>query len=409
MFDQTTYFFRRAAKVMGIGERVQRLLENPQRVVKVEVAIERENGDLATYTGFRVQHNNARGPFKGGLRFHPTVDEDHSTALAALMTWKAAIADVPYGGAKGGINCDPRELTQGELEKVTRRFVQEIHEVIGPQRDIPAPDVNTNAQIMAWIMNEYSRINGFAPAVVTGKPVELHGSPGRDEATGLGVTFCIENWLKRQNEEIKDKTYAIQGFGNVGNFLAHHLDQRGGKVVAVSDVGTALVNPKGLDVEAVRTHVAQTGVLEGYKGAGTSEIPRDDLLYVDCDVMVPAALGGVFTKDNAKDIKAKLIVEAANAPTTPEADEYFENNGVVVLPDVLANAGGIIVSYFEWVQNIQQFRWELEDIRNKLNRFMGKACDTVYDLSDRKDISARTAAYVVAIGRVGKATVLSGI
>ncbi|MGE0712252.1 MAG: Glu/Leu/Phe/Val dehydrogenase [Planctomycetota bacterium] len=407
MFDETTYYFRNAAKLMGIGERVQRLLEKPIRVVKVEIAIERESGDLATYTGFRVQHNNARGPFKGGLRYHPTLDEDHCSALAALMTWKAAIADVPYGGAKGGINCDPRNLSPGELERVTRRFVQEINEILGPNRDIPAPDVNTNAQIMAWIMNEYSRIHGFSPAVVTGKPVELHGSPGRDEATGLGVTYCIEEWLKRTNQQVRDKTYAIQGFGNVGNFLAHHLAARGGRVVAVSDVFGALYDPEGLDIEAVRAWVDQTGKLEGFPGA--QAIPRDDLLFVECDVMVPAALGAVFNKDNAKDIRAKLIVEAANAPTSPEADEIFRQNGVAILPDVLANAGGIIVSYFEWVQNIQQFRWELEDIRGKLKNFMGKASNTVFDLGERKDIDLRTAAYIVAIGRVGKATVLSGV
>lgn len=407
MFEQTTHYFRQAAKVMGIGERVQRLLENPARTVKVEVPIQLDSGDLSVFTGFRVQHNGARGPYKGGLRFHPTVDEDHSSALAALMTWKAAIADVPYGGAKGGINCDPRNLSSGELERVTRKFVQEIHFVIGPQQDIPAPDVNTNAQIMAWIMNEYSKIHGFSPAVVTGKPVDLHGSPGRDEATGLGVTFCIEEYLDRDGSGIQNKTFAIQGFGNVGTFLATHLVQRGGKVVAVSDVSVALRKKDGLDVAAVRAWVDQHGVLKGYPDA--EELPRDELLFVDVDVLVPAALGGVFTKDNANEIPAKLIVEAANAPTTPEAQEIFDKRGVVVLPDVLANAGGIIVSYFEWVQNIQQFRWELEDIRKKLNRFMSNGCKTVFDLSKNKDISLRTAAYIVAIGRVGKATVLSGL
>ncbi len=407
MFDQTTYYFRQAAEIMGIGERIQRLLENPQRVVKVEIVIERDSGELATYTGFRVQHNNARGPFKGGLRYHHTVDEDHSTALAALMTWKAAIADVPYGGAKGGINCNPRELSMGELERITRKFTSEISDVIGPNRDIPAPDVNTNSQIMAWIMNEYSRLNGFSPAVVTGKPVELHGSPGRDEATGLGVTFCIREWLKREKAEIKDRTYAIQGFGNVGSFLAHHLEARGGKVVAVSDFWGAIHNPKGLDIEALRNWVEEKGKLEGFPGA--VELPRDDLLFVECDVLVPAALGGVFTAETAPLIKAKLIVEAANAPTTPEADKYFQEAGVTVLPDVLANAGGIIVSYFEWVQNIQQFRWELEDIRSKLDHFMSRSANTVFDLAESKSIPPRTAAYIVAIGRVGKATVLSGI
>ena len=407
MFEQTTHYFRQAATVMGIGERVQRLLENPERVVKVELRMELDSGELGIYRGFRVQHNGARGPYKGGLRYHPTVDEDHSTALAALMTWKAAIVDVPYGGAKGGINCDPRTLSAGELERLTRKFVQEIHEVIGPHRDIPAPDVNTNGQIMAWIMNEYSKLHGFSPAVVTGKPVELHGSPGREEATGLGVTFCIEEYLKRDKAEISERTFAIQGFGNVGSFLAHHLHKRGGKVVAVSDVSCALRNTKGIDIPKLRAHMSERGTLEGF--AGAEQFDRDALLYEAVDVLVPAALGGVFTKDNAHEIQAKLIVEAANAPTSPEANEIFDERGVAILPDVLANAGGIIVSYFEWVQNIQQFRWELDDIRRKLNRFMSNGCNTVFDLAKSKDIPLRTAAYVVAIGRVGKATVLSGV
>ena len=393
---------------MGIGERVQRLLENPCRTVKVELAIELDNGNLGTFQGFRVQHNGARGPFKGGLRYHPTVDEDHSSALAALMTWKSAIIDIPYGGAKGGINCDPNELTIGEVERLTRKFTSEIHEVIGPQKDIPAPDVNTNAQIMAWIMNEYSRINGFSPACVTGKPLDLHGSPGREEATGLGVVHCIEKALERQKAKVEDRTYAIQGFGNVGSHTARHLDLRGGKVVAVSDVHSALKNAKGLDVPALLEHVKATGKLEGFAGAGEF-FPRDDLLYVEADVLIPAALGGVFTKENAKDIPATMIVEAANAPTRPEAAEIFYEAGKVIVPDTLANAGGVTVSYFEWVQNLQQFRWELDDIQAKLRRFMYQGCDTVFDLAKRKNISLRTAAYVVAIGRVGKATVLSGV
>ncbi|RMG16289.1 MAG: glutamate dehydrogenase [Planctomycetota bacterium] len=392
---------------MGIGERVQRLLEKPKRTVKVEVAVELDSGDLAVFQGFRVQHNGARGPFKGGLRFHPTVDEDHSMALAALMTWKSAIVDIPYGGAKGGIDCDPNQLSPGELERVTRRFVSEIHEVIGPHKDIPAPDVNTNAQIMAWIMNEYSRINGYSPAVVTGKPVDLHGSPGREEATGLGVTFAIQRYLERKGLSIAERRYAIQGFGNVGSHLARHLHQRGGKVVAVSDVHAALHNPEGLDVPKLLEHMGARGTVKGFEGGDA--LPRDDLLYVDCDVLVPAALGGVFTQENARDVRAQLIVEAANGPTRPAADAIFNERGVDIIPDVLANAGGVIVSYFEWVQNIQQFRWELEDIRGKLDRFISGGCKTVFDLAERKKIPYRTAAYIVAIGRVGKATVLSGI
>jgi len=407
VLSDVSHYFRRAAGVMGIGGRIQRLLEKPQRIVKVEIVVELENGDLGTFTGFRVQHNRARGPCKGGLRYHPTVDEDHSVALSSLMTWKTAIADVPFGGAKGGIDCAPRTLTAREVERITRKFVSEIHEVIGPTVDIPAPDVNTNAQIMAWIMNEYSRIHGFSPAVVTGKPVELHGSPGREEATGLGVAFVIEELLGRLDSAIPEKTYAVQGYGNVGSWLCHHLVERGGRIVAVSDVSGALTNPEGLDIAALSEHVAQRGTLEGFPGG--EALPRDDLIFVDCDVLVPAALGNVFTKDNVADIRARIIVEAANAPTTPEADELFEKSDIIVVPDVLANAGGVIVSYFEWVQNIQQFRWEHEDIRRKLQRYMQRAFNTVWDLATRKDISLRTASYIVAIGRVGKATVLSGV
>ncbi|MCA8924893.1 MAG: glutamate dehydrogenase [Planctomycetes bacterium] len=392
---------------MGIGQRVQRVLERPQRSIKVEITVELDNGDLGTYTGYRVQHNRARGPGKGGLRYHPTMDEDHAIALAGLMTWKTAIVDIPYGGAKGGIDCDPRSLSPREVERITRKFVGEIHEVIGPTVDIPAPDVNTNAQIMAWIMNEYSRFHGFSPAVVTGKPVDLHGSAGREEATGLGVTYCIEELLSRQGETVPEKRFAIQGFGNVGSWLAHHLHERGGKVVAVSDIGGALYRKDGIPIDALKDYFDEHRTLEGFPEA--EAIERDDVLFVDCDVLIPAALGGVFTAENANDVKAKIVVEAANAPTTPEADEIFEKNGVIVVPDVLANAGGVIVSYFEWVQNIQQFRWELEEIRSKLQRYMRNAFITVWDLAQRKNISLRTAAYVVAIGRVGKATVLSGL
>ncbi len=407
MFSETSYYFRRAAQVMGIGERIQRLLEKPQRIVKVEIVVELDSGELGTFTGFRVQHNRARGPCKGGLRYHPTVDEDHSSALAALMTWKTAVVELPFGGAKGGIDCDPTRLSPGEVERITRKFVSEIHETIGPYSDIPAPDVNTNAQTMAWIMTEYSRIHGFAPAVVTGKPVELHGSPGREEATGLGCTYAIAETLKRAGATIADRTFAIQGFGNVGSHLARHLALRGGKVVAVSDVNAAVINRAGLDIPALLQWVAEHRTIAGFPGA--EPFNRDELIFLDVDVLIPAALGNVFTKDNAHLVRAKTIIEAANAPTTPEADEIFDKNGVLVVPDILANAGGVIVSYFEWVQNIQQFRWELEEIQAKLNRYMERSFKTVWDLARSKNISMRTAAFIVAIGRVGKATVLSGV
>ena len=407
MTSDSTYYFRRAAQVMGIGARVQRLLEKPQRIVKVELAVELDNGELGTYTGYRVQHNRARGPCKGGLRYHPTLDEGHSIELASLMTWKTAIADIPFGGAKGGIDCDPRKLSPQELERITRKFVSETHEIIGPYLDIPAPDVNTNAQIMAWIMNEYSRIHGFSPAVVTGKPVELFGSPGREEATGLGLTYVIEELLQRQNRKVEGLTFAIQGFGNVGSWLAQHLHQRGGKVVAVSDVSAALQNPEGIDIPRLVEWVRARGTVDGFPEAVA--MPRDEVIFLDVDVLVPAALGDVFTRENVDKVRAPIIVEGANAPTQPEADEVFDKQGKIVVPDVLANAGGVIVSYFEWVQNIQQFRWEVEEVHEKLRRYMNKAFATIWELATRKKISLRTAAYIVAIGRVGKATVLSGV
>ncbi|MEZ0227159.1 MAG: Glu/Leu/Phe/Val dehydrogenase [Planctomycetota bacterium] len=357
---------------------------------------------------FRVQHNDARGPFKGGLRYHPTMDEDHAKALASLMTWKTAVVDIPYGGAKGGIDCDPKHLSSGELERVTRRFTQKIHEIIGPTIDIPAPDVNTNAQVMAWIMNEYSKFHGFSPAVVTGKPLDLHGSEGREEATGLGVTFVIEEVLRRLGGKIPEKTFAVQGFGNVGSNVCKHVAKRGGKIVAVSDHTGGLVNKAGIDVPSLIDYSRKNGgVIKGFPGADV--INADDVLLQDVDILVPAALGGVLTKETVGSVRAKLIVEGANAPTTPEADEILHSRGVIVVPDILANAGGVTVSYFEWAQNIQHFRWELDDVNQKLERYMTRACGTVWDLAQSKKISLRTAAFIVAIGRVGKATVLSGL
>jgi glutamate dehydrogenase (NAD(P)+) len=407
-FEDTTFYFRKAAQVMGLPERIQRMLQNPDRVVKVELTIELDSGDLGVFTGYRVQHNDARGPFKGGLRYHPTMDEDHAKALASLMTWKTAVVDIPYGGAKGGIDCDPKQLSPGELEKVTRRFTQKIHEVIGPTIDIPAPDVNTNAQVMAWIMNEYSKFHGFSPGVVTGKPLDLHGSEGREEATGLGVTFIIEEALRRQGAEISQRSFAVQGFGNVGSNVCRHVAKRGGKLVAVSDHTGGLRNPAGIDVAALLEHARRSGgVIKGFPAA--SPIDADSVLLEPVDVLVPAALGGVLTKENAREVRAKLIVEGANAPTTPEADEILHSRDVIVVPDILANAGGVTVSYFEWAQNIQHFRWELEDVNQKLRKYMTRAFTTIWDLAQAKKVSLRTAAFIVAIGRVGKATVLSGL
>jgi glutamate dehydrogenase (NAD(P)+) len=406
--QEVNYYFRKAAKVMDLSSAVERMLVNPYREVKVDCSITLDNGDLANFTGYRVQHDRSRGPMKGGLRYHPTVDIDDAQGLASLMTWKTAVMNLPFGGAKGGIAVDPGKLSQGELERLTRKFVQLIHDIIGPHSDIPAPDVNTNAQVMAWIMDEYSRIHGFSPAVVTGKPVDLFGSKGREEATGRGVVFALEEYLRDASKgEVRDKTFAVQGFGNVGSWAAKFLRQRGGKVVAVSDVGGAIYYKPGLDIPALTEHVKATRSVVGFPGSEI--IGHDELLTLDVDVLVPAALGGVITTKNVDEIRAKIVLEAANAPTSPEADESLTKRGVVVLPDIYVNAGGVTVSYFEWAQNIQQFTWEEDKVNAELQRHMREAYATLARVVKERKVSFRTAAYVVAIGRVGRATVLRGV
>jgi glutamate dehydrogenase (NAD(P)+) len=406
--QEVNYYFRQAAKVMDLSPSVERMLINPYREVKVDVSIHLDNGDLENFTGYRVQHDRSRGPMKGGLRYHPTVDMEEAQGLASLMTWKTAVMNLPLGGAKGGIAVDPGKLSPSELERLTRKFVQLIHDIIGPHTDIPAPDVNTNAQVMAWIMDEYSRIHGFSPAVVTGKPVDLFGSRGREEATGRGVVFALEEYLRDARAgEIKDKTFAVQGFGNVGSWAARFLRQRGGKVVAVSDVNGAIHYRPGLDISSLVEHVKQNRSVVGFPGA--EPIGHDELLALDVDVLVPAALGSVITPRNVNDIRARILLEAANAPTTPEADEALTTRGVVVLPDIYVNAGGVTVSYFEWAQNIQQFTWEEDKINAELQRHMREAWATLARVARERKVSFRTAAYVVAIGRVGRATVLRGV
>lgn len=400
-------YFDRAADVMGLDDRVQSLLTQPEREVKVSLVIERDNGQLASFTGYRVQHNSARGPMKGGLRYHPEVDMDEAAGLASLMTWKTAVVDIPFGGAKGGIACDPKLLSHGELERLTRKFVQKIHDVIGPNLDIPAPDVNTNAEVMAWIMNEYSRIHGFNPGVVTGKPLELHGSAGREEATGLGVTLVTEEILADQGRAIADCTFAIQGFGNVGSFAAQFIHERGGKVVAVSDASGGRRDPAGIDIPALSQHVRARQRLSAFSGG--QFIANEELLVTQCDILIPAALGDVFDGALASEVQAGLIVEAANGPTTPDADEIFRKRGIPVVPDILANAGGVTVSYLEWVQNIQHVTWTLDEVRAHLKKTMHDSYRAVADLARSRNLDLRTAAFILAIGRVGRAAVLQGI
>ena len=366
-----------------------------------------DSGEIGNFVGYRVQHSNARGPFKGGLRYHPHVDQDEARSLASLMTWKTAVVDIPFGGGKGGIDCDPNKLSKAELERITRRFVDKIHDFIGPDKDIPAPDVGTDAQVMAWIMNEYSKFHGFHPAVVTGKPVEYHGSAGREAATGFGVAIVARETLARMQKTIAGTTFAIQGYGNVGSFTARYLHAQGGKVVSVSDAYGGLTNPEGIDVPALDSHVTATRKIVGFKGADS--FTNEQLLTMPVDVLIPAALGGVFDAEMAKAVRAKLIVEAANGPTWPDADAVFKARGIPVVPDILANAGGVVVSYFEWVQNLQHFRWPLEQIQREEESRMVEGFQKVYDLSQRKNCSLRTAAFMLAIKRVGRARVLGGI
>ncbi|MGL1886830.1 MAG: hypothetical protein OCD76_09970 [Reichenbachiella sp.] len=402
MLEESRYYFEQAAKVLELGDKAKHMLLTPYRVIKVEIVTEGQNGEPMNHMGYRVQHDNSRGPMKGGLRYHPSVNEDHSLALASLMTWKTAIVNVPFGGAKGGINCDPNELTTKEVHDITRTFVSHIKEVIGPNLDIPAPDVNTNADIMAWIMDEYSNHYGFSPGVVTGKPVHLFGSYGREEATGRGVTIALEEALKDQGKSLEGIRVAIQGFGNVGSFAAKLIAEKGGKIVAVGDHKGGVSNEEGLDVPALMSYAKEHRTVDGFTGG--DEFVSTEVLTWDCDVLIPAALGEVLTKENANDVQAKIIVEAANGPTTPQADEIFEKKGILVIPDVFANAGGVTVSYFEWAQNIQQFRWELERINNELYKTMTTAYADVKRIAKDKNVNMRTAAYVLGIGRVARAT-----
>lgn len=406
-YESARRYFEDAAEVMGISSNMRTLLSTPLREVKVQVAMEMDDGQIATYIGYRMQHDNARGPMKGGLRFHPEVDAEEVLALATLMTWKTAIVNIPYGGAKGGISIDPKILSKGELERITRKFVDEIHDVIGPDKDIPAPDMGTNAQVMAWIMNQYEKYHGFNPACVTGKPVELHGADGREEATGRGVAIVTKAVLDEQSRAIDGATVAIQGFGNVGSFAATFLHEMGARVVATSDVSGGIFNPEGLDIPALIQHVRQTAAVSGFAGADT--ISNAELLASDVDILIPAALGNVLTADNAADVRARVIIEAANGPITPEADEIFAEKNILVLPDVLANAGGVTVSYFEWVQNRQHFKWDLSRVRQELDKIMIDSFRRVLRIAQDKKVSLRVAAYILGIGRVGRATVLGGI
>jgi len=400
--------FEKAANLINLEAYMRRILLAPFREVTVEVPVRMDDGRIEVFTGYRIQHNGARGPCKGGIRFHPEADHDEVLGLATIMTWKTALMDIPFGGAKGGITVDPKKLSKLELERLTRRFTQRIAIVLGPYRDIPAPDVNTNAQVMAWILDEYSSRQGYTPAVVTGKPISLGGSLGREEATGRGVMYVMEEYARDFGVPLKGGRVVIQGFGNVGSHLARLLDvESHARVVAVSDVEGGIHNDKGLDIPGLLAHVAQKRPVSEWTGG--KRITNEELWTVPCEWLVPAALGGVITKEsNAKTVDCKVVVEGANEPTTPTADSILEERGIPVLPDFLANAGGVTVSYYEWAQNLQQYRWTHEQVNKELKATITKAYTSVRDLAKEKAVAFRTAAYGIALQRVAEAERLRG-
>jgi len=391
-----------AAEKLELNADLVEILKHPRRVIIVSIPIKMDNGTIKVFTGYRVQHNGARGPFKGGIRYHPEVNLDEVKALAMWMTWKCAVMNIPYGGAKGGAVCNPKEMSKGELERLTRRYTYMILDDIGPYKDVPAPDVYTDAQTMAWIMDTYSSIKGYSvPEVVTGKPVESGGSYGREGATGLGVAICTREACKVLKTNLKGSTVAVQGFGNVGVSAAKNLHKMGCRIVAISDSKGGIYKPEGIDLNEIVAHKKKTGTVMSYEGAKT--ITNKELLELECAVLIPAALENLITGDNAPKIRAKMIVEGANGPTTPEADEVLYKKGVFVVPDILANAGGVTVSYFEWIQNLHREQWTEEEVNRKLEEKMVNAFADVLETSKKYNVHMRTAAYMLSVKRVAEA------
>lgn len=398
--------FDRAAEQLGLNQNLGHFLKMPDRELSVELPLVRDDGTLVIFQGYRIQHNNSRGPFKGGIRYHQDVDLDEVRALAALMTWKTALVDIPYGGGKGGIALNPKTLSERELERLSRTFFTRISPVIGVNVDIPAPDVNTNAQIMAWFMDEYSQSHGFSPGIVTGKPVDLGGSLGREAATGRGVFITVRETAKEFGADITASTVAVQGFGNVGSFAAQFLYDAGSRIIAVSDVTGGIHDPDGLDIPTLVKYARDKGSIRGFPQG--KSISNETLLNLECDFLIPAALGGVIHRLNAENLKCKFVIEAANGPTTPPADDILWSKKIPVMPDILTNAGGVTVSYFEWVQNLQQFRWDEETVNAKLEVKMMTAFQEVLQVRNERNVSFRTAAFMVAIDRVARSAALRG-
>jgi glutamate dehydrogenase (NAD(P)+) len=398
-------YFAEAADILDLTAELRDVLTTPYREVTVQVPVRLDDGDLIVARGYRVQHNGARGPYKGGIRYHPSADLNEVRALASLMTWKTALLDVPFGGAKGGVEIDPTGMSAKELQELTRRFTRGIQHVLGVYRDIPAPDMNTNAQVMAWMMDAFSATHGYSPAIVTGKPLDLGGAPGREAATGRGCTYVLDAWCEHQGGRLSDQRVVIQGFGNVGSWLARELHELGATVIGVSDVRGGVVDPDGLDVAALVATVADGGTVVDGPG---DRITNEELLELECDVLVPAALGEVITDDNAPLIRAGVVLEAANYPTTPDADKVLHDRGIPVIPDILANAGGVTGSYFEWTQNIQQFTWKEDRFVQELRDRMRGAYQFTQSFADERQVTLRQAAYAIGIQRVADAVLLRG-
>src|ERR1700747_1046125 len=400
--------FDMAAEFLKLDPGLRQVLRSPRRILEVSIPTKMDNGQVKVFPGFRVQHNVSRGPAKGGLRYHPNVTLDEVKALAAWMTWKTATVNLPYGGAKGGIICDPKRMSKGELERMTRRYAAEIQPIIGPEVDIPAPDVYTDAQTMAWIMDTYAMTVGHAsPGVVTGKPVSIGGSEGRNEATGRGCLYVIEEACKAKKISLRGATVAIQGFGNVGSAVARLFAEKKAKIVAISDSRGGVHNSRGIDPMRAIRYKERSGTVVGMPGA--SRLSNDELVALKCDILIPAALENIITLHNADQIKAKIVAEAANGPTTPHADGVLARKGILVLPDILDNAGGVTVSYFEWAQDLQGYFWQVQEVNSKLEFVMRRAFNDVHETMRKFHVYPRAAAYILAVGRVADATLVRGL
>jgi glutamate dehydrogenase (NAD(P)+) len=400
------YNFQKAAERLGLDSEMRILLNMPFREVRVEVPVRMDNGSLRVFVGHRVHHSGVRGPAKGGIRYHIHTDLNEVRALAAAMTWKTSLVNIPFGGSKGGISVEVKELSQSELQRLTRGYIRRLHHFLGPYRDVPAPDMNTNAQVMAWIFDEYSQHHGYTPACVTGKPIELGGSLGRESATGRGVFYVTEALLKDLNMPMAGARVAVQGFGNVGSFATRFFAEAGAKVVAVGDISGGVYNSQGLNISDLLVYSREKRTVAGF--AGAEKISGQDVLEVDCDILVPAALQCVLTKKTAERVRARVIAEGANLPTTPEADEILARRGVHVLPDVLTNAGGVTVSYFEWAQNLQQIFWDEDHVNQEMHKILTRAYHQVAEMASKEKISMRSAAYTIAVSRVASAERLRG-